>query len=150
LLVEVQALVDASPLSNPRRVTLGLEQNRLAMLLAVLHRHGGVGLRPGRVRERGRRHPRAGNRGRPAGVAGDAVLAARRPLADKTVAFGEVGLSGEIRPVPNGEERLQGSRHPRLQARDRAQGQRASEVGQFKGLEVIAVERLAEALALAE
>ena len=44
LLVEVQALVDHSPLSNPRRVTLGLEQNRLAMLLAVLHRHGGVGV----------------------------------------------------------------------------------------------------------
>src|SRR3546814_1173104 len=42
LLVEVQALVDASPLSNPRRVAVGLEQNRLAMLLAVLHRHGGV------------------------------------------------------------------------------------------------------------
>src|SRR5690606_20292596 len=44
LLVEVQALVDASPLSNPRRVAVGLEQNRLAMLLAVLHRHGGVGV----------------------------------------------------------------------------------------------------------
>src|SRR3546814_13227670 len=44
LLVEVQALVDKSPLSNPRRVALGLEQNRLAMLLAVLHRHGGVGV----------------------------------------------------------------------------------------------------------
>src|SRR5690606_24179908 len=42
LLVEVQALVDSSPLSNPRRVAVGLEQNRLAMLLAVLHRHGGV------------------------------------------------------------------------------------------------------------
>ena len=42
LLVEVQALVDSSPLSNPRRVAVGLEQNRLAMLLAVLHRHGGI------------------------------------------------------------------------------------------------------------
>ncbi len=44
LLVEVQALVDASPLSNPRRVAVGMERNRLAMLLAVLHRHGGVGV----------------------------------------------------------------------------------------------------------
>ena len=44
LLVEVQALVDASQLGNPRRVTLGLEQNRLSMLLAVLHRHGGLAL----------------------------------------------------------------------------------------------------------
>ena len=107
LLVEVQALVDASPLSNPRRVAVGLEQNRLAMLLAVLHRHGGVGVGDQdvfvnvvggiRVQE----------------TAADlpvllAVLSSLRdrPLAEKTVAFGEVGLSGEIRPVPNGEERL--------------------------------------------
>jgi DNA repair protein RadA/Sms len=107
LLVEVQALVDASPLANPRRVALGLEQNRLAMLLAVLHRHGGVaaydqdvfvnvvgGLR---VQE----------------TAADlAVLLAvlssfrNRALSRKLVAFGEVGLSGELRPVPNGEERV--------------------------------------------
>ncbi|KAG1390541.1 hypothetical protein G6F59_015163 [Rhizopus arrhizus] len=107
LLVEVQALVDASPLSNPRRVAVGLEQNRLAMLLAVLHRHGGVlvgdqdvfvnvvgGIR---VQE----------------TAADlpvllAVLSSLqdRPLAEKTIAFGEGGLSGEIRPGPNGEDRL--------------------------------------------
>jgi DNA repair protein RadA/Sms len=107
LLVEVQALVDQSPLSNPRRVTLGLEQNRLAMLLAVLHRHGGLAVYDQdvfvnvvggiRVQE----------------TAADlpvllAVLSSFRdkPLPDKLVAFGEVGLSGEIRPVPNGEERL--------------------------------------------
>jgi DNA repair protein RadA/Sms len=71
LLVEVQALVDQSSLGNPRRVALGLEQNRLAMLLAVLHR-----LRPGRVRECGGRHPRAGNRRRSAGAIGRAVVAA--------------------------------------------------------------------------
>jgi hypothetical protein len=46
-----------------------------------------------------------------------------RPMAEQTIAFGEVGLSGEIRPVPNGEERLEGSRYPWLQARDRAEGQ---------------------------
>jgi DNA repair protein RadA/Sms len=107
LLVEVQALVDASPLSNPRRVAVGVEQNRMAMLLAVLHRHGGIGVADQdvfvnvvggiRVQE----------------TAADlpvllAVLSSLRdaPLAEKTVAFGEVGLSGEIRPVPNGEERL--------------------------------------------
>ncbi len=107
LLVEVQALVDDSHLANPRRVTVGLEPNRLAMLLAILHRHGAV--MPGtqdvfvnvvggvRVNETG---------------ADLAVLAAivsslrDRPLAQDLVLFGEVGLTGEIRPVPGGEERL--------------------------------------------
>jgi DNA repair protein RadA/Sms len=107
LLVEVQALVDDSHLANPRRVTVGLEPNRLAMLLAILHRHGAV--MPGsqdvfvnvvggvRVNETG---------------ADLAVLAAivsslrDSPLAQDLVLFGEVGLTGEIRPVPGGEERL--------------------------------------------
>ncbi|QBQ54211.1 DNA repair protein RadA [Nitrosococcus wardiae] len=107
LLVEVQALVDDSHLANPRRVTVGLEPNRLAMLLAILHRHGAV--MPGaqdvfvnvvggvRVHETG---------------ADLAVLAAivsslrDRPLGQELVLFGEVGLTGEIRPVPGGEERL--------------------------------------------
>src|SRR5207342_2040964 len=146
LLVEVQALVDQSPLSNPRRVTLGLEQNRLAMLLAVLHRHGGVGVFDQdvfvnvvggiRVQE----------------TAADlpvllAVLSSLRdrPLSDKTVAFGEVGLSGEIRPVPNGEERL---REAATHGFRRAIVPKANapKSGSYKGLEVIAVERLADAL----
>ncbi|TXK65915.1 DNA repair protein RadA [Alkalisalibacterium limincola] len=146
LLVEVQALVDQSPLANPRRVTLGLEQNRLAMLLAVLHRHGGVGVFDQdvfvnvvggiRVQE----------------TAADlpvllAVLSSLRdrPLAEKTVAFGEVGLSGEIRPVPNGEERL---KEAATHGFKRAIVPKANvpKPGQFKGLEVIAVERLAQAL----
>lgn len=107
LLVEVQALVDASHLANPRRLTLGLEQNRLSMLLAVLHRHGGVatydqdvfvnvvgGLR---VME----------------TAADLALIAavlsslrNKPLEMDLAVFGEVGLAGEIRPVPSGQERL--------------------------------------------
>ncbi|WP_027071855.1 DNA repair protein RadA [Luteimonas sp. J29] len=146
LLVEVQALVDASPLSNPRRVTVGLEGNRLAMLLAVLHRHGGImtgdqdvfvnvvgGIR---VQE----------------TAADlpvllAVLSSLRdtPLAEKTIAFGEVGLSGEIRPVPNGEERLkEAATHGFVRAIvPRANAPKA---GSYKGMEVIAVERLADAL----
>jgi len=145
LLVEVQALVDASPLSNPRRVAVGLEGNRLAMLLAVLHRHGGVmvgdqdvfvnvvgGIR---VQE----------------TAADlpvllAVLSSLRdrPLADKTIAFGEVGLSGEIRPVPNGEERL---REAATHGFKRAIVPKANAPKVApKGIEVIAVERLSEAL----
>ena len=146
LLVEVQALVDASPLSNPRRVAVGLEGNRLAMLLAVLHRHGGVlvgdqdvfvnvvgGIR---VQE----------------TAADlpvllAVLSSLqdRPLAEKTIAFGEVGLSGEIRPVPNGEDRL---REAATHGFKRAIVPKANapKGGSVKGMEVIAVERLSEAI----
>jgi DNA repair protein RadA/Sms len=146
LLVEVQALVDKSPLANPRRVALGLEQNRLAMLLAVLHRHGGVGVFDQDV------FVNVVGGIRLQETAADlpvllAVLSSLRdrPLAEKTVAFGEVGLSGEIRPVPNGEERLKeaathGFRRAIVPAAN------APKKGQFKGLEVIAVSRLAEAL----
>jgi DNA repair protein RadA/Sms len=149
LLVEVQALVDSSPLSNPRRVAVGLEQNRLAMLLAVLHRHGGIvtgdqdvfvnvvgGIR---VQE----------------TAADlpvllAVLSSLhdKPLADKTVAFGEIGLSGEVRPVPNGEERLKEAATHGFK-RAIVPKANAPKTGSYKGLEVIAVERLADALAAA-
>ncbi len=150
LLVEVQALVDQSPLANPRRVTLGLEQNRLAMLLAVLHRHGGVGVYDQdvfvnvvggiRVQE----------------TAADlpvllAVLSSLRdrPLPDKTVAFGEVGLSGEIRPVPNGEERLkEAATHGfRRAIVPKANAPKKGRVGE---MEVIGVERLSEALSARE
>src|SRR5690606_8305173 len=146
LLVEVQALVDASPLSNPRRVAVGLEGNRMAMLLAVLHRHGGIttgdqdvfvnvvgGIR---VQE----------------TAADlpvllAVLSSLRdvPLQDKTVAFGEVGLSGEIRPVPNGEERLKEAATHGFRRAIVPKGN-APKSGSYKGMEVVAVERLAQAL----
>ncbi|MCC7097543.1 MAG: DNA repair protein RadA [Thermomonas sp.] len=146
LLVEVQALVDASPLSNPRRVAVGLEGNRMAMLLAVLHRHGGVvvgdqdvfvnvvgGIR---VQE----------------TAADlpvllAVLSSLRnaPLPEKTVAFGEVGLSGEIRPVPNGEERLKEAATHGFKRAIVAKAN-APKSGSYKGMAVIGVERLAEAL----
>jgi len=146
LLVEVQALVDSSPLSNPRRVAVGVEQNRMAMLLAVLHRHGGIGVADQdvfvnvvggiRVQE----------------TAADlpvllAVLSSLRdaPLAEKTVAFGEVGLSGEIRPVPNGEERLKEAATHGFK-RAIVPKANAPKAGSYKGMEVIAVERLAEAL----
>jgi DNA repair protein RadA/Sms len=146
LLVEVQALVDQSPLANPRRVALGLEQNRLAMLLAVLHRHGGVGVFDQDV------FVNVVGGIRLQETAADlpvllAVLSSLRdrPLAEKTVAFGEVGLSGELRPVPNGEERL---REAATHGFRRAIVPRANapKKGAFKDLEVIAVERLAEAL----
>lgn len=107
LLVELQALVDASHFGNPRRVCVGLEANRLAMLLAVLHRHGGI---------------QVGDQDVFMNVVGGVkvtetaadlaqVLAIvssfrDRALERELVVFGEVGLSGEIRPVPQGQERL--------------------------------------------
>jgi DNA repair protein RadA/Sms len=146
LLVEVQALVDSSPLSNPRRVAVGLEQNRLAMLLAVLHRHGGIGVSDQDV------FVNVVGGIRLQETAADlpvllAVLSSLRDqaLPEKTVAFGEVGLSGEIRPVPNGEERL---REAATHGFRRAIVPKANvpKGGAYKGLEVIAVEKLADAL----
>jgi DNA repair protein RadA/Sms len=107
LIVEVQVLVDSSQANNPRRVALGMEGNRLAMLLAVLHRHAGIAL--------GDQDVFANVVGglRIQETAGDLplLLAALssfrgRPVPNDTVVFGEVGLAGEIRPVQGGEERL--------------------------------------------
>ncbi len=107
LLVEAQALVDGSHLGNPRRVTLGLEQNRLSMLLAVLHRHAGIAMYDQDV------FVNVVGGVRISETAADlAVLCAvyssfrDQPLRGQTAIFGEVGLAGEIRPVPFGRERL--------------------------------------------
>ena len=107
LLVEVQALVDRSMIGNPRRVTLGLEGNRLNMLLAVLHRHGGIALGDQDVFANVVGGMRIGE------PAADlplmlAVLSSfrGRPVPGDLVVFGELGLAGEIRPVQGGEERL--------------------------------------------
>lgn len=107
LLVEIQALVDDSRAPNPRRLTVGLEQNRLAMLLAVLHRHGGIPCLDQDV------FVNAVGGVRVTEPASDlavllAVLSSLRdkPLPEKLVVFGELGLTGEIRPVQRGQERL--------------------------------------------
>ena len=107
LLVEVQALVDQSHLANPRRVCVGLDQNRLAMLLAVLHRHGGIATYDQDV------FVNAVGGVRVTETAADlAILAAivsslrNRPLGKDLVVFGEVGLAGEVRPVSRGQERI--------------------------------------------
>ena len=107
LLVEIQALVDYSQLNNPRRVTVGLEQNRLAMLLAVMHRHGNVQMNDQDV------FVNVVGGVKVSETAADlALLVAmissfrNRALPRELIVFGEVGLAGEIRPVPNGSERL--------------------------------------------
>jgi len=107
LLVEVQALVDESKLSNPRRVTIGLDANRLAMLLAIAHRHAGVVTYDQDVFVNVVGGVRVAETGADLPVL-LAVLSSLRgkPLAQDLVVFGEVGLAGEIRPVSGGPERL--------------------------------------------
>jgi len=138
LLVEIQALVDAAHAPNPRRLTVGLEQNRLAMLLAVLHRHAGIACAVGGVRI-----------SEPA--ADLAVLLAivssltDKPLPEKLAVFGEVGLAGEVRPAPRGQERLKEAAKLGF---TRAIIPKANQPKQkIDGLEIIAVERVADAIA---
>ena len=145
LLVELQALVDESQMDYPRRVAIGLDQNRLAMLLAVLHRHGNL---------------HCGDQDVFVNVVGGvrvtetsadlatllAVVSSFRDicLPQDMVIFGEVGLSGEIRPVPSGQERVyEAAKHgfkkaivPKANAPKKA----------IEGMEIIAVNKLTDAL----
>ena len=107
LLVEVQALVDESHLANPRRVTVGLDHNRLAMLLAVLHRHGGVATYDQDVFVNVVGGLKVMETGADLAIIMAVLSSLRnRPLPNELIVFGEVGLSGEVRPVPSGQERL--------------------------------------------
>ncbi len=107
LLVEVQALVAETHASQPRRVTVGLEQNRLVMLLAVLQRHAGVVMYDQDVFINVVGGVRIGETAADLPVLVAALSSLRdRPVARDVVVFGEVGLAGEIRPVANGQERL--------------------------------------------
>lgn len=145
LLVEVQALVDPSALGNPRRVTVGLDQNRLSMLLAVLNRHGGVATAGCDV------FANIVGGVRLTETAGDlaivmAVLSSLRdrPLATDLVVFGEIGLAGEVRPVQGGPERL---REAAKHGFRRAIVPRANVPKSLpEGLEVVPVSRLSDAL----
>ncbi|VAW95762.1 DNA repair protein RadA [hydrothermal vent metagenome] len=146
ILVELQALVDDSNYGNPRRLAVGVDQNRLSMLIAVLHRHGGV---------------QVGDQDVFINVVGGlkvmetsadlALLLALisslrdRPLSTDLVVFGEVGLSGEIRPVPSGQERLNAAaKHGFRQA---IVPEANVPKGGVKGMKVIGVKTLAAALA---
>ena len=107
MLVEVQALVDESQLGNPRRVTVGLDQNRLSMLLAVLHRHGGVSTAGCDVFANIVGGVRVTETGADLAIVLAVLSSLRdRPLPHDLVVFGEIGLAGEIRPVAGGPERL--------------------------------------------
>jgi len=107
LLVEIQGLVDYSRLNNPRRVTVGMEQNRLSMLLAVMHRHAGIQMADQDVFVNVVGGVRVAETGADLATLLALVSSFRnKALPLDLVVFGEVGLSGEIRPVPSGQERL--------------------------------------------
>ena len=148
LLVEVQALVDESHLSNPRRVTLGLEHNRLAMLLAVLHRHGGVATYDQDVFVNVVGGMRVTETGADLAVLLAVISSLRnRTLPGDLVVFGEVGLAGEIRPVQGGQERL---REAAKHGFKRAIIPLANQPKQKpEGMAVTAVQRLQDALSCA-
>jgi len=149
LLLEVQALVDESALGNPRRVAVGLEQNRLSMLLAILHRHGGLQVGDQDV------FVNAVGGIRVVETSSDlaliiAVVSSFRnqPLPAELVCFGEVGLSGEIRPVPNGQERLREAVKHGFKVAIVPEGNRPKAL--IDGLEVKAVATLSDALTAIE
>ena len=107
LLVEVQALVDESHSPNPRRVCVGLDQTRLAMLLAVLHRHAGIAMFDQDVFVNVVGGVRVLEPAADLAVIAAAVSSLRnRPLGKDLIVFGEVGLAGEVRPVQRGQERI--------------------------------------------
>lgn len=145
LLVEVQALVDENRYGNPRRIAVGLEGNRLLLLLAVMHRHGGVQVHDQDVFV----NVVGGLRIQETAADLSLILAIwsslrARSLPTDLAAFGEVGLSGELRPVPNGEERVraatsQGFRTI-LMPKANARGLKAP-----KGVKLIGCDRLAAA-----
>ncbi len=146
LLVEIQALVDEAHAPNPRRLSVGLEQNRLAMLLAVLHRHAGIACFDQDV------FVNAVGGVRITEPAADlAVLLAivsslkNKPLPEKMVVFGEIGLAGEVRPVQRGQERLKEAAKLGF---TRAVIPKANKPKHaIAGMEIIAVERLEQAVA---
>ncbi len=145
LLVEIQALVDDAHSPNPRRLTVGLDTNRLAMLLAVLHRHAGIACFDQDV------FVNAVGGVRVAEPAADlAVLLAivsslrGRALPQRLVVFGEVGLAGEIRPVQRGQERL---REAAKLGFTRAIVPKANRPRQsIAGIEITTAERIEEAV----
>ncbi|QFI53537.1 DNA repair protein RadA [Aeromonas simiae] len=145
LLVELQALVDYSQLSNPRRVAVGMDHNRLAMLLAVLHRHGGLQMADQDVFVNVVGGVKVEETSADLGLLLAMVSSFRdQPLARDLVVFGEVGLSGEIRPVPSGQERLQeAAKHGFRRAIVPWANAPKSPI---EGMEVVPVKKLADAL----
>jgi len=145
LLVEIQALVDASHSPNPRRLSVGLEQNRLAMLLAVLHRHAAIATVDQDVFVNAVGGVRIGEPAADLAVCLAVVSSLTdRPIPGKVAVFGEIGLAGEVRPAPRGQERLKEAAKLGF---DRVIIPKANQPkSRMAGLEIIAVERVDRAV----
>jgi DNA repair protein RadA/Sms len=150
LLVELQALVDTAHGPNPRRLTVGLEQNRLAMLLAVLHRHAGVAVFDQDVFVNAVGGVKIDEPAADLPVLLAIVSSLKgQALPEKMVAFGEVGLAGEVRPVQRGQERLKEAAKlgfklaivPSANAPRRKSGDQS-----VQGIEIVAVDRVDAAI----
>lgn len=158
LLVEVQALVDSTSMGHPKRLSVGLEQSRLAMLLAVLHRHAGIATLDQDV------FVNAVGGVRIVEPAADlAILLAvvsslrNKPLPKGLAVFGEVGLAGEIRPAPRGQDRLKEAAKlgfskvllPSANMPKQPRSDAARNTRRLEGVDVIAVDRIEKAIELA-
>ncbi len=149
LLVEIQALVDDAHGFTPKRLSVGLEQNRLAMLLAVLNRHAGIACYDQDVFLNA-----VGGVKINEPAADLAIILAmlssfrNRPLPEKMVAFGEIGLSGEVRPVSRGQERLREAEKLGFKRAIIPKANMPRQANEFPGLQIFGVSSLQEAVAL--
>jgi DNA repair protein RadA/Sms len=145
LLIEVQALVDESHAPSPKRLCVGLEQNRLAMLLAVLHRHAGVACFDQDVFINAVGGVKISEPAVDLAVLLSIVSSLKnKPLNDKLIVFGEVGLAGEVRPVTGGQVRLKEA--AKLGFTQAIVPKANAPKTKIVGMEVIAIDRLEQAL----
>ncbi len=145
LLIEVQALVDQSHMANPRRLSVGLETQRLSMLLAILHRQSGISTHSLDI------FLNVVGGLQIFDTAADlptifAILSSlrNRPLPADLIVFGEVGLAGEIRPVPGGQERIKEAAKHGFKTAIVPQGNASKKT--IEGMKTIAVQTLKDAI----
>jgi DNA repair protein RadA/Sms len=148
MLVEIQALVDGGG-PSPRRLSVGLDRDRLAMLLAVLHRHAGVACADQDVFVNAVGGVRISEPAADLAVMLSVTSSLRgKPLPKGFIAFGEVGLAGEVRPAPRGQERLREAAKLGFSTAiiPRANAPKKSQMKDFEGLTIHAVERVEQAM----
>ena len=145
LLIEIQALVDESHAPSPKRLSVGLEQNRIAMLLAVLHRHAGVACFDQDVFINAVGGVKISEPATDLAVLMSIISSFKnKPLYNKLIVFGEVGLAGEVRPVQGGQVRLKEA--AKLGFTKAIIPKANAPKSRIEGIEVFAVERLEQAL----
>ena len=147
LLVEIQALVDPAHTPNARRLSVGLEANRLAMLLAVLHRHASIATWEQDVFVNAVGGVRIGEPAADLAVSLAVVSSyTDKAIPSKVAVFGEVGLAGEVRPATRGQERLKEA--AKLDFEKVIVPKANAPKGKIAGVEVFAVERIDHAVRL--